>query len=152
MPFAKEKFKRAQYEPRTEKVAIPELAEFFGPDEAPEFVVRGLNASELHIALEASTRTKPVDAMIKAIATQGDQVEAIRRVLGTSTETPGEIAKRLSMLVSGSVSPEIDEAVAAKLAENFPAEFYDLTNRITNLTGLGATRVKPQPSSQPTQP
>ena len=148
--FAAEKFKRAAFAPRTETVSIPELAEFFGEGEAPEFVVRGLTASELHIAMEASIRLKSVDAMVKALATQQDQIQAIRRALGTSTDTPGEIAKRLSMLVSGSVSPQIDDATAAKLAETFPVEFYDLTNRIINLTGQGASRVKPQPSSQPT--
>lgn len=150
MSFNVEKFKRAAYAPRTETVAIPELAEFFGEGEAPEFVVRGLTASELHRAMEASIRLKSVDAMIKALATQQDQVESIRRALGTSKDTPAEIAKRLSMLVAGSVSPKLDDAAAAKLAETFPVEFYDLTNRITNLTGQGASRVKPQPSSQPT--
>lgn len=150
MGFDSERFKRAEYTPRVEKVTIPELAEFFGAGEAPEFVVRGLTASELHIALEASIRTKSVDAVVKAIATQQDQVEAIRRALGTSSETPGEISKRQSMLVFGTVSPVIDEGVAVALAKNFPAEFFLLTNHIRDLTGQGASRVKPRPSTHPT--
>jgi hypothetical protein len=150
MPFNADKFQHAAFAPRTETVELPGLAEFFGPDELPEFTVRGLNSSELHKALEAGARNKSVDAVVKAIASQKDQIEGIRKALGLSADTPGEIAKRLEMLVAGSVTPKIDHAVAAKLAEVCPVEFYDLTNRITSLTGQGSSRVKPPPSSQPT--
>jgi hypothetical protein len=150
MTFNADLFGRAQYEARTEIVEIPALAEFFGPDETPAFTVRGLSASELHKAIEAGTRGKAVDAVVKAIASQKDQIASIRQALGLSADTPGEIAKRMEMLVAGSVTPKLDHATVAKLAEVFPVEFYDLTNRITNLTGQGSSRVKPQPSLQPT--
>lgn len=150
MPFAADKFQRAAFEPRTEVVPFPALAEFFGPDEAAEFTVRGLTANELHKAMEAGARNKSVDAVVKAIASSKDQIDSIRKALGMTSDTPGEIAKRLEMLVAGCVAPKIDHATAAKLAEVCPVEFYDLTNRITNLTGQGASRVKPQASSQPT--
>lgn len=150
MPFDAERFKRADYVPRVDKVPMPVLAEFFGEGEAAVIVVRGLSANELHLAIEAGARNRNVDAVVKAIANSADQVANIRQALGMSTDTPGEISKRLQMLVSGAVSPEIDDAVAAKLAETFPVEFYDLTNRITALTGQGASRVKPPASSQPT--
>lgn len=147
MSFDSEKFGRAQYEARTEVVTIPALAEFFGPGEAPAITVRGLTASELHKAMEAGQRGKQVDAVVKAIASQKDQIAAIRQALGLSADTPGEIAKRIEMLVSGSVTPKLDHATAAKLAEVFPVEFYDITNRITTLTGQGSSRVKPPPFS-----
>lgn len=150
MTFNADLFGRAQYEARTEIVEIPALAEFFGPEETPAFTVRGLSANELHKAIEAGTRGKAVDAVVKAIANQKDQIAAIRSALGMGADTPGEIAKRIEMLVAGSVSPKLDYAVVAKLAEHFPVEFYDITNRITNLTGQGASRVKPLPSSQTT--
>lgn len=148
--FNADQFQRAAFEARTEQVPLPILAEFFGPDEAALFTVRGLTANELHKAIEAGMRNKSVDAVVKAISTHKDQIAAIRAALGMSQDTPGEIAKRIEMLVSGTVSPKIEHATAAKLAEVFPVEFYDLTNRITTLTGQGASRVKPQPSSQPT--
>ena len=151
MPFSADKFQRAAFEPRTETVEIPALAEFFGPEEKPEFQVRGLTASELHKAMEAGARNKSVDAVVKAISTSKDQIAAIRAAIGLSADTPGEIAKRIEMMVAGCVTPKVDHAIAAKLAEVCPVEFYDLTNRITNLTGQGSSRVKPQPSSQPTQ-
>ena len=150
MPFSADKFQRAAFEPRTEIVEIQSLAEFFGEGEKPEFTVRGLTASELHKAMEAGARNKSVDAVVKAISTSKDQIAAIRAAIGLSADTPGEIAKRIEMMVAGCVAPKVDHAIAAKLAEVCPVEFYDLTNRITNLTGQGSSRVKPQPSSQPT--
>jgi hypothetical protein len=147
MTFNADLFARAQYEARTEVVEIPALVEFFGEGENPEFVVRGLSANELHKAIEAGTRGKAVDAVVKAIASQKDQISAIRSALGMSADTPGEIAKRMEMLVAGSVQPKLDHATVAKFAEHFPVEFYDITNRITNLTGQGSSRVKPPPSS-----
>lgn len=150
MPFDAERFKRASYVPRTEDVPMPVLAEFFGEGEVPVIVVRGLSANELHLAIEAGARNRNVDAVVKAISTSADQVASIRQALGLAGDTPGEIAKRLQMLVFGAVAPAVDDAVAAKLAETFPVEFYDLTNRITALTGQGASRVKPPASSQPT--
>ena len=147
-----DRFQRAEFMARTESVEIAALAEFFDPGEAPVFVVRNLSAIELHKALEAGSRQKQIDGVIKAISSQKDQIEQIRRALGLSADTPGEIAKRIEMLVAGCVSPLIDHATAAKLAEVCPVEFYDLTNRITALTGQGASRVKPLPSSLPTSP
>jgi hypothetical protein len=64
--------------------------------------------------------------------------------------TNGEIAKRLEMLVMGSVSPEVTLPVAVKLAEAFPVEFLELTNAITTLTGQGFDMGKPQAASPQT--
>jgi hypothetical protein len=148
--FNADQFQRAQYAARTETVAVPALAEFFGQDEEPAFTVRGLTASELHKAMEAGARNKQVDAVVKAISSNADKVAAIRAAIGLSADTPGEIAKRIEMLVAGCITPKVDHATAAKLAEVFPVEFYDLSNRVTTLTGMGSTRVKPPASSQPT--
>ena len=148
--FNADQFQRAQYAARTETVAVPALAEFFGQDEEPAFTVRGLTASELHKAMEAGARNKQVDAVVKAISSNADKVAAIRAAIGLSADTPGEIAKRIEMLVSGCITPKVDHATAAKLAEVFPVEFYDLSNRVTTLTGQGSSRVKPPASSQPT--
>jgi hypothetical protein len=41
-----------------------------------------------------------------------------------------------------SVNPTIDKPLAVKLAEQYPIEFYTLTNKITELTGLGANLKK----------
>jgi hypothetical protein len=149
MAFQAERFRQAEWTPRTETVEIPALAGFFAEGEAPAFTVRGLTAAELQLALEAGKRQSGVEAVVKAITTQKEQVNQIRAALGLTQDTPGEVVRRIEMLVQGSVAPKLDHADAVKLAEVCPVEFFDLTNRITSLTGQGQDRLKkPETSSQ----
>lgn len=150
MAFNAEKFERSKFEARRAKVPVPALSDFFDEGETPEWEVRGLSAVELHKAMEAGKRQGSIEAIVKAIAANQDQAGAVRKALGLTNDTPGEIAKRLEMLVMGSVAPAVSLPVAVKLAEAFPIEFLQLTNEISDLTGRGADLVKPQAASQPT--
>ena len=150
MAFNAEKFERSKFEARRAKVPVPALSDFFDEGETPEWEVRGLSAVELHKAMEAGKRQGSIEAIVKAIAANQDQAGAVRTALGLTKDTPGEIAKRLEMLVMGSVAPAVSLPVAVKLAEAFPIEFLQLTNEISDLTGRGADLVKPQAASQPT--
>ena len=150
MTFSVDKFERAKFAPRTQGVDVEALASFFDEGEKPVWTVRGLSSSELHRALEASKRQQSIETIVKAIAQGGDQAQSIRKAIGLTSDTPGEIAKRLEMLVMGSVSPKIELPIAVKLAESFPIEFLALTNAISELTGKGADLVKPEAASQPT--
>lgn len=150
MGFDLEKFERAKFEPRTEIVEVPALAAFFNDAEPPEWTVRGLNSNELHRALEAGKRQGSMESIIKAMAANGDMVAAVRKAIGLSGDTPGEISKRMEMLVMGSVQPKVELPTAVKLAEAFPIEFLSLTNTISTLTGQGFDLVKPEAASQPT--
>lgn len=150
MTFNLDKFERAQLAPRSEAVAVPGLAAFFEADAPAEWRVRGLSAIELNNAMEAGKRQGSIEAIVKAMAQSSDQVEAVRKALGLTKDTPGEIAKRLEMLVSGSVEPSIKLPQAVKLAESFPVEFLQLTNKITELTGKGSELVKPKAASRKT--
>lgn len=150
MAFNAEKFERSKFEARRAKVPVPALSDFFDEGETPEWEVRGLSAVELHKAMEAGKRQGSIEAIVKAIAANQDQAGAVRKALGLTKDTPGEIAKRLEMLVMGSVAPAVSLPVAVKLAEAFPIEFLQLTNEISVLTGRGADLVKPQAASQPT--
>ena len=149
MAFNAEKFERSKFEARRAKVPVPALSDFFDEGETPEWEVRGLSAVELHKAMEAGKRQGSIEAIVKAIAANQDQAGAVRKALGLTKDTPGEIAKRLEMLVMGSVAPAVSLPVAVKLAEAFPIEFLQLTNEISDLTGRGADLVKPQAASQP---
>lgn len=145
--FDLNRFEQARFESKKARVAVEALAPFFDEGETPEWEVRGLTASELHTALEAEKRQSSIDNIVKAIATKADQAKAIRQALGIAGDTPGEIAKRLEILVAGSVSPKIELSAAVKLAEAFPIEFLMLTNKISELTGQGADLVKPSAAS-----
>lgn len=148
MPFNLDQFEMARFEARTERVLVKGLAPFFAEGEEPVFVVRGLSSNELHVAMEAGKRQSAVEAIVSAISTKTEQVEAIRKAIGLSKDTPGEVAKRLEMLVAGSVEPKLSLPQAVKLAEAFPVEFMELTNMITMLTGKGFDMGKPEASSR----
>jgi len=150
MPFQTDRFETTKFEPRKTRVPVPALASFFDEGEVAEWEVRGLTASELHRAMEAGRRQSTVEGILKALSHSGDQVTALRAVLGLSTDTPSEVAKRLEMLVAGSVAPQVTLPQAVKLGEAFPIEFMLLTNEITELTGKGADMVKPAAASQQT--
>ncbi len=148
--FNVDRFLAARYEARTERVPAAYLEDFFPEGEDPVIVIRGLTGAELNKSLEAGTRRKAVDAVAQAIATRKEEIAAVRQALGLAADTPPDLARRIEMLVCGSVSPTISHAAAAKIAEWHPTEFYDLTNRITNLTAAGGSRGKQRPSSKAT--
>lgn len=150
MPFQLERFESAKFEPRREIVEVDALAPFFDDGEPAVWEVRGLSSTELHRALEASRRQSDVKSIVQAIAASADQAQAVRAALGLSGDTPGEIAKRLEMLVMGSVAPKIELTTAVKIAEAFAIEFLSLTNTISALTGKGFDLVKPGAASQTT--
>lgn len=151
--FDLQAFERAEFKPRTRRVEVEALAPFFPEGTKPEWEVRGLTSAELNRTLEAEKRQSSVEAIVKALAANGNQVQALREAIGLTSGTPGEIAKRLEMLAIASVAPKIELPLAVKLAENFPIEFFRLTNAITDLTGQGAEATdlgKPAAASQPT--
>ena len=149
MAFNVEKFERAEFVPRTKRVAVPNLAQFFDKGEAPEWEVRGLTANELQKAVTAKQTGKLVDEIVKAIDSSGDVAKELQKKLGLGKEVPSEVAKRLEMLVAGSVNPSITLSAAVKFAENFCVDFIALTNEITELTGMGFEYVQKPKAALP---
>lgn len=147
MAFDSRAFMKAEFQPRTAEITLASLQSYFG-DDVPVWKVRGQSASEVARAMEAGAKTKNIEAIIKAIGSSQAQIDELKAAIGIGSDVPGDIVKRLEMLHVCSVSPEIDMSVAIKLAENFPIEFYMLTNKITELTGLGADVKKPQGSGK----
>lgn len=158
MEFDLDKFSGTDFNAREEDVAVPDLADFFkgkatkgedGKDQPPVWRVRGLSGSELARVNEAQTRNRDRNAIAQGLLSGKDEkvTEAVRALVGGGDDVPDDIAKRLEMLVIASVKPEISHPVAVKLSETFPIEFYQLTSKITQLTGLGAEPGKPKRSS-----
>lgn len=144
-----QKFLNASLQARVAEISVPALAGFFG-DAKPIWKVRGLTAAELGRAREAADKTDNIKAVVAALAGAGDKAEAIKQTLGlTDDDVPGDVSRRIEMLACGSVEPVIgseNREVAVKLAESFPVVFYELTNRIHELTGAGAELGKPKRS------
>ena len=76
-----------------------------------------------------------------------DKTEAVKGLMGVN-ETPADIAKRLEWLVLASVDPPCTLDLAVRLCETFPIEFYQLTNKIYELTGRGQVPGKQPPSGE----
>ena len=153
MGFNTNKFMKQKFEHRTEKVSVPALAEWFDKDSKPEFLVRNLTGAEMARSQEAVAKNKNIAAIAEALVSsnQPDKVAALKEFVGNGDKVPDELAKRIEMMVSGTVDPEIDMSMAVKIAENFPVEFMQITNQITVLTGMGASMEKPKASGK-TQP
>jgi len=141
--FDTNKFEQSQLSPRTAKVEVKDLKQWFDKDEDPNWEVKGLTATEMAKAQESASKNKNIISVIEAIATDKDKVNALKELLGTDDNVPVELAKRMEHLVQGSINPVVDLSLSVKLAQHFPIVFMQLTTKILELTGLGSIdRVK----------
>ncbi len=153
MAFNTKKFMQTKFEYRTDKVKVPDMKEFF-EDGEPEFTVRGLDGTEFTNIKEAAERQRNIASIMEGILSTAarEKTEALRKSLGISDSVPVELAKRLEMLVVGSVEPKVEMDLSVKIARVYPIEFYTLTTKILELTGLGQSPLgKSQPSGKATE-
>jgi len=150
MGFDFNKLVNGQFVPREEILTLPDLKEFFLEGEIPEFVVRGLTGHEFGRVQEAVERNKGLSEILDGLtsAIQKEKIEALKASIGLSEKTPNEIVKRIQLLILGSVNPKFEQDSAVRFCKYFPIEFYQLTNRITELTGQGHIPGKPKPSGE----
>ena len=148
MAFNSKKFMAAQFEPRTGGVDVPGLKDWFDENTPLVWTVRGQTANEIAQAMDAGAKHKNIDAIVSAIAANKDQIKSLKKAIGIESDTHSEIIKRLEQLVQCSVDPVITLDVAVKLGQARPVEFYQLTNEILRLTGLGMDIKKPKASGE----
>lgn len=153
-----DKFTSQHFNPREKDVPVPDLAAFFkgkaeqdehGKDQPPVWRVRMLTGPDLARANEAQQRNKDRNAIAQSLLS-GDAdklTEGLREILGNGDSVPDDTARRIEMLVLGSVAPECSHQLAVKLSDAFPVVFTQLTNEILKLTGQGAEPGKPKRSS-----
>ena len=148
MAFDSKKFLKTKFSPRTEEVSVPDLQAFFREGERAVWTVRGLTGQELGRANEAAERNRNIAAILEGLAseTAKEKAEAVKELLGIGGAAPQDIAKRLEQLTIGSVDPPCTPDLAVRLCEAFPIEFFQLTNKIMELTGRGQLPGKAQPS------
>jgi hypothetical protein len=155
MAFNVKKFVATKFVPRTAEVKVESLKDWFDEGDAAVFLVRGMTASELASANEADDNSERIKAVVDALTTnnKSKQKTAFQDIFGFGVETPKDIKKRIIMLTTCSVEPELDQSLAVKLADVAPIEFYMLTNKITELTGQGSSvQGKSQPSGKTLEP
>jgi len=138
--FDKQGFLNSKFRPREGVVDVPDMAAFF-PDDCKELVwkVRGITADELAQCTEAADKMKNIASIVDSISggSSSEKATAIKSVLGIDSEMNPDTVKRLEILVRGSVDIDVDLQFAVKISEVFPIEFFELTNVIMRLTGLG---------------
>lgn len=139
MSFNTDGFTRARFEHRTERVAVPALAQFFDEGSDAVFVVRGLTFEELSKAENQADNSDTIRKLLEQLSSSNPNVKsaALADALGYGDEVPRQMVIRKHHLVLGSVDPQIDEEFSVKLANTFPVEFKILTNKILELTGQG---------------
>jgi len=139
MAFDIAKFETAKLKHRQAEIKVPALKDFFGDDE-PVWTVRGLSGEEVAHVNEAIKLNTNLAELIEGIVSDSakDKIEAIKESLGITTEVPHETVRRIALLVNGSVDPECSQNLAVKLAKNFSVQFYELTTKVLELTGMGS--------------
>jgi len=143
-------FARAGFEPRTEKIEIKEFSSFFPEDEKPIFKVRGLTADEVARTNDAAKTNKIAESLLTALTTMNEQdiVSALKEQLGYGEEVNSDIQRRIELIIYGSVEPKLPRELIVKMGEVYPTAFYSLSNKITELTGLGQVMGKQKPSGE----
>ena len=149
MGFDAKKFLQTQFVPREETVPVPDMKDFFPEGEKPEWKVRGLTGAELARSNEAVTRNKDIAAILEGLISQNNQakIDSVKQLIGTDDKVPNDIAKRVELFIMGSVEA-VDTEIAIKICTAFPIEFFEITNKITVLTGQGHVPGKPKPSGE----
>jgi len=148
MSFDAKKFLKTKWQPRTEDFPVPDLKAFFPDGAKAVWKVRGLTGQELGRAAEAAERNKNIAALIEGLTAEAakDKAQAVKELLGVGGNAPADIAKRIEHLVLGSVDPPCTPDLSVRLCEVFPVEFYQLTNKIMELSGKGQLPGKQPPS------
>jgi len=142
------KYRSERRSPRTEEIKVPQLADYFdGKD--PLFKVRGLSAAELGRCKEAAQRQRDTAKMAAAlIGGDADAKAKALQQLADGPEVPDDVCQRIEMLATACVDPKLQHSDAVLLSEDCPTEFYQLTNKIIELTGAGRVLGKPNASGK----
>lgn len=148
MAFKKSDFLAEDFQPRTEMVPVPDMKDWFEKGNKPAFKVRGMTGKEIGKSQQAVESNQKLAKTAEGIFSKKSKTiaDSIQHLFDPST--PDDIAKRIAVLVMGSVEPEVNEELALKICQYFPIDFFTLTNKITILTGLGHLPGKPKPSGK----
>lgn len=154
MGFDSEKFMATNFIPREDVVKVDDLKDFFDDKKKPEWKIRGLKGVEIARARESAEKNKKLKSIIEGIVSENNKklTEAIKDLIGNPADVPQDIAYRVETLIAGSIEPSADYPLAVKLCEVYPIEFYDITNRIIQLSGKGHIPGKAQPSGKTMKP
>ncbi len=137
MPFDLAKLDKCKIQDVTADVEVPGLASLFNEGEDPTIKVRGLDAIEIAQVQEDVTTAQSIQDVIKKLASgqSGEIAEAVKEMLGKSSDNPKRYLETLGYVTKGCAEPEISKQQAARIAKISPNDFYRLGNKIFELSG-----------------
>lgn len=153
MKFDPKEFMKVKFVPGTGEVKVPDMASYFTglkDKEIPVWKVRGLDGVEYGQCELAAERNKKISAGLDGLVggTSKAIIAGVKEAVGLSGDVPQHIAKRIALLVAGSVEPEVDQETAVRINKAFPIETIQITNKIVELTGHGHVPGKPKVSGK----
>ncbi len=141
--------------PRMAEVECNELKELYDPPPAEDLIVkvRGLLGNDIAKVGEVRDSPKFVEMLSDALATKNGKQgsDAVRSLLGIfDDKLHPDLRYRVEVIVKGTIEPNIDYPLAAKMATDFYVVFNRLSEKILELTGLGSQVKKSSPTSKTT--
>ena len=159
MSFEIKKFMQEKFQPQTKDVPITNktLAGYFSNGNNV-WKIRGLTARELTRTREAGEKYDNLKDILNAIATgnKNEKSDGWSELINFGADVPQDFAKRIETVLIGSVDPALEDKgskinereFVLKFSQFFPVEFFDLSNKIYELTGIGGVPGKPKPSGK----
>lgn len=149
MPFDAKKFKSTKWEPSVQEIEVDELKDFFKDGEKPVWKVRALTGVELARVREAVENNLKLKQQVERLFSKRPQeaADAADKII-MGPDIPSDIARRIEMLILGSVDPKCDLELAKKLCEHKGTLFHSLTNTILQLSGIGSVPGGSKPSGK----
>lgn len=143
-----QKYLKTRFEIRTAEVEVDGLGDFFPSGEKAVWRVRGLTGQEVGQTRQAAVLRRDLGAVIDGLlgASSSEKAQAVKEMMHLNGEVPEDVVKRIATLTLGSVDPPGSEELSVRLCENHPIEFYNITNKILLLTGMGKMPGKQEPS------
>lgn len=148
MPFDADRYINTKFVPRTFDMNVPMLKEFFDEGEKPIFRLQGLTGQEIGQCKVAPGTMKDVRALMDGLMSSAskEKADAVKDLFGINDVTPDIVIERLEQFKRGCVDPVINDEVARKICHDFGVKFWEMTNKILELSGLGFEPGKQVPS------
>ena len=135
---------KQKWEKRTKSISVPRLKDWTKNGDDPTWTVASLGTKEIWKAEVAASEESrnAVEQLSTALVGSdiGEAAEAVKALVGVSTEIPQELAKRIFLLTYASIDPVCDLTTAGIICDHFPTDFLAITQEILNISGLGSKK------------
>ena len=143
MPFDAKKYTKEERRARTGAVEVPALSDYFDEGEEALWQTRGISGYEYLELKNSIGDPETISAAITAIAGFGDQVEAVKQMLGIMPDLTENDRLNMLLFVAGSVDESINFELAKRILNDHFTTYCRIVSSIDQLTGIGFVPGKP---------